>query len=218
VTISGGAASVFGDMDGGAGGTNKLNFDIGKENSFSYSGAITNFASTEVVSGRANLSGSIAGPLTVDAGAQLSPGASGVGSLAAGDTTLSAGSSLIINIDPVGDFTEVLNVTGTVSLSGANLALDLFSAPTLGQGFDIVINDGTDPISGEFSNGQFVNAAFGGAWYRFSIDYAYNADAGLVGNDIRLTTVPVPEPATWLLMGLGGLVVVAFRTRRLGRV
>ena len=30
VTISGGAASVLGDMDGGAGGTNKLNFDIGK--------------------------------------------------------------------------------------------------------------------------------------------------------------------------------------------
>ena len=29
VTISGGAASVLGDMDGGAGGVNKLNFDIG---------------------------------------------------------------------------------------------------------------------------------------------------------------------------------------------
>ena len=29
VTISGGAASVLGDMDGGAGGTNKLNFGIG---------------------------------------------------------------------------------------------------------------------------------------------------------------------------------------------
>ena len=45
VTISGGAASVLGDMDGGAGGVNKLNFDIGNGNSFSYTGAVSNFAS-----------------------------------------------------------------------------------------------------------------------------------------------------------------------------
>jgi hypothetical protein len=214
VTISGGAASVFGNMDGGAGGVNKLNFDIGKGNSFSYSGAVTNFADAEVMSGRTNLSGSIAGPLTVDAGAQFSPGANGVGALTVGDTTLSAGSDLIINIDPVGEETEVLNVTGAVSLGGADLVLDLFSAPTLGEGFDILTNDGTDPISGEFSNGQWAYAAFDGTWYRFDIDYAFNADGGLVGNDIRLTSVPVPEPSTWLLMGLGGLVVAGFRARR----
>jgi hypothetical protein len=94
VTISGGAASVLGDMDGGAGGTNGLNFDIVNGNSFSYTGAISNFADAEVVSGRTNLSGSIAGPLTVDAGAQLSPGANGVGALAVGDTTLSTGRGL----------------------------------------------------------------------------------------------------------------------------
>jgi hypothetical protein len=211
VTISGGAASVLGDMDGGAGGTNKLNFDIGKGNSFSYKGAITDFANT----GRANLSGSIAGPLTVDAGAALSRGANGLGSLAVGDTTLSAGSELIINIDPAGGETEVLNVSGAVSLNGTALVLDLFSAPTLGEGFDIVTNDGTDPVSGLFSNGQYVNAAFDGVWYRFSIDYAYNADGGAVGNDIRLTTVAVAEPSTWLLMGLGGLILAAFRPRRL---
>ena len=40
VTISGGAASVLGDMDGGAGGVNKLNLDIGSGNSFSHSGAV----------------------------------------------------------------------------------------------------------------------------------------------------------------------------------
>src|SRR5262249_39486853 len=155
-TISGGAASVLGDMDGGAGGFNKLNFDIGAGNSFSYSGAVTNFANTEVVSGRANLSGSIAGAVTVDAGAQLAPGASGVGALTVGDTALSAGSSLVIDLDPAGGNNDVLNVTGTVSLNGADLVLDLLSAPTLGEGFDIVANDGTDPISGLFSDGQWV--------------------------------------------------------------
>jgi len=72
VTISGGAASVLGDMDGGKGGTNKLNFDIGAGNSFNYTRAVSDFADTEVMSGRTNLSGSIAGPMTVDTGAQLS--------------------------------------------------------------------------------------------------------------------------------------------------
>ena len=68
VTISGGAASVLGDMDGGAGGVSKLNFDIGTGNSFSYTGSVSNFADSEVMSGRSNLSGSIAGAVTVDAG------------------------------------------------------------------------------------------------------------------------------------------------------
>jgi hypothetical protein len=77
ITIKGGAASVLGDMDGGVGGVNKLNFEIGKGNSFSYTGAVSDFANAEVVSGRTNLSGSISGALTVDAGAQLSPGRAG---------------------------------------------------------------------------------------------------------------------------------------------
>jgi len=214
VTISGGAASVLGDMDGGAGGANTLNFDIGKGDSFSYSGAVTNFANTEVMSGRANLSGSIAGPLTVDAGARLSPGANGLGALTVGDTTLSAGGGLVIDLDPTAGGNDVLNVNGAVTLGGANLVLNLLSAPTKGEAFDILDNDGTDPISGEFSNGLWVNAAFDGTWYRFSIDYGYNADGGAIGNDIRLTSAPVPEPSTWLLMGLGGLIVLCARPLR----
>ena len=164
VTISGGAASVLGDMDGGAGGTNKLNFDIGQGNSFSYTGAISNFADAEVVSGRTNLSGSIAGPVTVDAGAQLSPGANGVGALAVGDTTLSTGSGLVIDLDPAGGDNDVLNVTGAVALNGADLVLDLLSAPTMGESFDILT--ATGPISGEFSEGSLVTARFGDAAFQ----------------------------------------------------
>jgi hypothetical protein len=212
VTISGGAASVLGDMDGGAGGVNKLNFDIGAGNSFSYTGAASNFASTEVVSGRTNLSGSIGGPVTVDAGAQLSPGANGVGALTLGDTTLSAGSGLVIDLDPTDGENDLLNVKGAVALNGADLVLDLLSAPTRGESFDILTNDGTDPILGQFSEGSQVTGMFDGRAYSFHIDYAFNADGGSVGNDVRLTAVP--EPATWLLLGLGGLIVLGARPLR----
>jgi hypothetical protein len=212
VTISGGAASVLGDMDGGKGGVNTLTFDIGNGKSFSYTGAVSNFANTEVTSGRANLSGSIAGPVTVDAGAQLSPGASGVGALTVGDTMLSAGSGLVIDLDPTHGENDVLNVMGTVALNGADLVLDLLSAPTRGEAFDILTNDGSDPISGEFSEGSQVTGMFDGRAYSFHIDYAFNADGGSVGNDIRLTAVP--EPATWLLLGLGGLIMLGARPPR----
>ena len=212
VTISGGVASVLGDMDGGAGGVNTLNFDIGAGNSFSYTGAVSNFAKTEVMSGKSNLSGSIAGAVTVDAGAQLSPGASGVGPLTVGDTTLSTGSGLVIDLDPVTGENDVLNVMGTLALNGADLILDLLSAPTRGEGFDILTNDGSDPISGEFSEGSQVTGLFEGHGYTFHIDYDFNADGGAVGNDIRLTAVP--EPATWLLMSLGGLIMLGARPLR----
>ena len=212
VTISGGAASVLGDMDGGAGGVNTLTFDIGAGNNFNYAGGVSNFATTEVMSGTANLSGSIAGAVTVDAGAQLSPGASGVGALTVGDMTLSTGSGLVIDLNPTTGESDVLNVKGTVALNGADLILDLLSAPTRGESFDILTNDGIDPIFGEFSEGTQVTGMFDGRAYSFRIDYDFNADGGAVGNDIRLTAVP--EPATWLLTGLGGLIVLGARSRQ----
>ena len=53
---------------------------------------------------------------------------------------------------------------------------------------------------------------FDGKAYSFRIDYAFNADAGSVGNDIRLTAGP--EPAAWFLLGLGGLIVLGVRPLR----
>jgi hypothetical protein len=58
-----------------------------------------------------------------------------------------------------------------------------------------------------FGEGNSVVGEFGGHHYDFSLDYSHNADAGLSGNDIRLTVISVPETATWLLLGLGGLMV-----------
>jgi hypothetical protein len=128
--------------------------------------------------------------MTVDTVAQLSPGASGVGVLTTGDTILSAGSGLVIDLDPTNGEndalnvrgTVALNVRGTVALNCADLVLDLLSAPTRGEAFDILTNDGTDPISGQFSEGSQVTGMFDGQAYSFRIDYAFNADGGSVGD------------------------------------
>ena len=94
------------------------------------------------------------------------------------------------------------------------------SAPTTGETFDILT--GTGPVSGEFSEGALVTARFGDQLFSFQIDYPLNADLLnadrlLVGNDVALTEIgaqTVPEPATWLLMGLGGLIMLGARPLR----
>ncbi len=79
----------------------------------------------------------------------------------------------------------------------SNLVINLLYAPTFGQTFDILNNDGSDAITGVFTQGSIVSAMFGGQTWNFKIDYAYNADGGVNGNDILLTAVPVPA-AVWL--------------------
>jgi hypothetical protein len=76
-------------------------------------------------------------------------------------------------------------------------------------GIDILHNDGIDAIAGRFAQGDRVAASFAGNSYLFAIRYDADADGGQFGNGIRLESIP--EPATSLLLGLGGL---AFARRR----
>src|SRR5262249_39623010 len=55
--ITGGSASILGDINGGTGGTNALTVNPGAGNGFSYNGAISNFNTLEVQSGNVTLSG-----------------------------------------------------------------------------------------------------------------------------------------------------------------
>jgi hypothetical protein len=252
LNVQGGAASIQGDVSGGAGSSSTLNLNIGTGNNFAYSGALSNFTNVQVNGGTTTLSGSstyagpttvnsgsllasnsvgsatgssavevlsgasfggtgsISGPLTVDTGATLSPGLDGVvGILGLGNTVLSAHSIFAIDLNPSNGTADQVNVTGSVALGLSDLAINLLFAPTVGQSFDILTNDGNDLITGIFSQGYFASASFGGQTWNFKIDYAYNADGGAIGNDIRLTAVPVPA-AAWLFgTGLLGFVGAA---------
>ena len=81
-------------------------------------------------------------------------------------------------------------------------------APVAGTTFLVGSNDSTDAITGTFAQGLTVTSSSGQV---FDISYT-----GGDGNDLLLTAeapAAVPEPATWMLMGVG-LLVGAQRFRR----
>lgn len=178
-------------------------------------GSATGTGSVEVKSDAAlGGTGSVSGPVTVDAGGVLSPGDNGIGALTVGDTDLGQGSIFSIDLDPAHGLADRLNVNGSVSLDHASLLINLLSAPIDGQSFTILTNDGSDPVTGLFSQLFNVSANFGGQNYHFNIDYAFNADGGLVGNDIRLTAAAVPVPAVGWLFAVASASIAGLRRRR----
>jgi autotransporter-associated beta strand protein len=174
---------------------------------------------TDVHAG-ANLGGrGTVGALQIRSGGTVAPGVS------AGTTSVlntgnvqfdGAGARLQIEIGgPLtgGDGTsgyDRLNVTGTVSLAGAELSGSLLNlyAPTTADLFFIIVNDGTDAVQGTFAQGSSV--ALGDRL--FEISYAGNftgdplTDSFLGGNDIVLRMIPEPSAAFLALAGAGLLI------------
>ena len=115
-----------------------------------------------------------------------------------------------------GSLHDKVFVNGLVDLNadsdtGGMLDLNLGFAPSLGDSFLILENDGTDLINGIFfglPEGATFSAFFGGQQFAFNITYV-----GGTGNDIVLnaSAVPIP-PAVWLFgSGLIGLIGIARR-------
>jgi photosystem II stability/assembly factor-like uncharacterized protein len=157
------------------------NFDL-SDGGFQVTGTVTpNFT----LGAGATLSGNatITGAVTALAGAAVAPGIS-PGTLNTGNFTLNAGSSYVVELNGLEPGTEhdLINVTGAVSLGGADLAgsLDYLSVP--GDELVIIRNDAADPVSGTFAQGSEV--IIGGK--KFVIDYAYEADGDGKFNDVAL--------------------------------
>ncbi|HEX8078293.1 MAG TPA: hypothetical protein VF511_10805 [Chthoniobacterales bacterium] len=155
-------------------------------------------------------SGTVTGAVSVASGANLAPGASGnasTSSFRTGALTLSSGANFNIDINSTtaGSGYDQLSVTGAVSVNGSNLLVNAASNLTLGDKFFVLLNDGSDAVTGSFAQGSTVTAANGSI---FSINYADNADGGATANDISLTFTAVPEPTTYFAAALAAAAIL----------
>jgi len=180
-------------------------------------GNISTSVTTVQTGGTIGGSGTV-GSLIVQAGGTVAPGNSPGVLTVDGDYSQSGTLALEINGLSAGSLHDQVVIDrsagdGAVALSG-DLSV-LFGSgyvPANGDLIFVLLNDGTDAITGTFSGlaQNDIVASHGGYDWRIS----YSADASgssfLGGNDIALVAVPEPEAA--LLGGLGLLAL--FRRRR----
>ncbi|MEI9898645.1 MAG: autotransporter-associated beta strand repeat-containing protein [Chthoniobacter sp.] len=167
-------------------------------------------------------SGGTTGAVLINSGGILAPGAS-AGILNTGAIDLLSGGkiSLELGATVAGTGYDELNVTGGVSLDG-DLQLSLLTgfAQQVGDTYYVLLNDGADAVSGLFRNVTPLTATTGtitlDSGPQFLVNYAANAPLGDGGgNDISVTLMAVPEPASWSLLAASfGLTLGLPRLRR----
>lgn len=172
------------------------------------SGSISGSAVTVNNSGTLGGDGGTIGALTATTGGTVAPGAS-IGTLNGGSATFNAGSTFALEINTTFNTTDLLAVTGSISLAATNdtvlsvtdLAAGIYDGTPLafvsytGTWNGGLFNVGGTPIADE---GTFTVGA-----NTFTLDYNYG------GNSIAL----IPEPGSAALL-LGGLGMLGFRRRR----
>jgi autotransporter-associated beta strand protein len=220
--VTGGAASIKGNVDGGVGGVNTLTIDAGAGNRFAYADSLSHFASVEVKSGDVTFSGtSVYSGATVVSGGTL---------VLDGANRLDATSSLTMN----GGTLRLANA-GAIGQTFASLSL--LNSSAIDLGFSALTFNGLGTVaSGALLS--FSNAlAFNGYAFRFTGDYSGNADfaallAGITVDgqsvnyrfdgtytDVGFANVsPVPEPATYALMLAGLCLIWGTRSKQVRRV
>lgn len=160
-TVAGGAQlNVSGVISGSGSLTNGGAGTLDLANTDTYTGGTTAASGTLLVDGTIGSTilsgGTLGGVGTVGnimaTGGTISPGDSLVGTLNSGSVTLNSSAALQAGIN--GASSNKLNVTGTVSLGGANLTVTMGSTPALGTALTIVQSSGA--ISGTFAQGASI--------------------------------------------------------------
>jgi hypothetical protein len=193
--ISGGSASIVGDISGGAGGSNnKLTFAVGSGNNFAYSGVISDFNIVELESGNVKLDGA---------------------NLFAGSALHLKGGTLVF-ASP-GDL-----AFGSLSLLGDSvLDLDFIASLTFGTLGSVVRGYTLSFLEYQFGGSQnYVYRLFGD--YTGNADFlaligatTINGAAAHYRFDGTYTEVtPVPEPSVYALMGVGCMLLMVVRRRQ----
>ncbi len=152
------------------------------------------------------------GNLNIDFGGTLAPGNSAGVFSVAGHLNLAGTLAIQLGGTQQGQFDQVVVGFGA-TLSSPTLSLSLVNGftPTVGEQFVIVQNNsptsfGTPlfPITGSFSNGSTVMDNLGDTFL-----------ITVLQTEILLTDITaVPEPATWLLLGVGAAGSLVGRLRR----
>jgi autotransporter-associated beta strand protein len=218
---------VFADNNGGVltAGVTKVG-----TGTWTLSGTNTYTGATTVTNGKLIVNGSIStsavtvqsggtlggtgtvGSVTVQSGGYISPGNS-PGILTVNGNYSQAG-TLIAELNGItaGTTYDQVNVVGTVTLTGA-LNATVGYTPVNNQLLFILVNDGTDAISGTFA-GLADGSTFTADGKDWKISYQANytgSNTGTFtgGNDIAL--MAIPEPRAALLGGLGMLMLLRRR-------
>ena len=175
------------------------------------------FAKGLTISSNATLSGvgTISGATTVNGGGVLAPG-DGPGSITFNNSlTLAPGSTFAIALNGTGagQYSQIIELGGTVSVSNCVLSVSLGYTPSPGDSFTIISNLTSMAVLGTFVTTSGVALPNGADFVvdntTFQIDYAANAD----GLDVDLTAF-IPEPSAFLLAALGGVSLAAFLRRK----
>ncbi len=162
----------------------------------------------------------IIGAVRIEPGGELAPGmqTSLASILSTGDLTfLDSTAKLTIGIggsiaggDSLNGHDQII-VTGSVTLNNADLSGSLLNSYTAtgGDRFFIILNDGSDPVQGQFADGSQI--AIGSQ--NFRIFYSADSDTTSLtgGNDIALEAIP--EPSAALLLALGALTCTRRRRK-----
>jgi hypothetical protein len=167
--------------------------------------------------------GTASNTVSIANGGIIAPGPSnGLGTINTGSLTLAGTYNAVINTTqngvtgsgtgtPVAGAASLINVAGTVNLTGSTLNLSLLNAGSNSGTYTYVLiqNDGSDAITGAFSS---INT--GGA--SFTINYDYNAETGASsgGNDVAISITATPEPNSALLLGIVVAPLLLGRRRR----
>lgn len=171
--------------------------------------------------------GTVSGAMVVRSGATLAPGSS-IGTLntsGVGNVTINSGGTLALELNIGGTpDADLLNVVGTLNVTGATLNLTLLDVtPGPDKTFLVAANNLSDGITGTFA--AITGLPVG---YIATLTYAYSGTDVLMrsgtGNDLAVTIITtIPEARAWLLVvvvgiGMAAATLVRGRRRQTGAI